>query len=107
MVNPETILQGLAQLTNWGILTTDEHLTVTGWNHWLEVNSGRPATEAIGRPLSEIYPDLESRRILPFFRQALDGRVVLLSQLLHRYLFAMPSTIVFAVPRETLDSPPM
>ena len=93
MVNPETILQGLAQLTNWGILTTDEHLTITGWNHWLEVNSGRPATEAIGRPLAEIYPDLESRRILPFFRQALDGRVVLLSQLLHRYLFAMPSTI--------------
>ena len=93
MVNPETILQGLAQLTNWGILTTDEHLTITGWNHWLEVNSGRAAADAIGRPLSEIYPDLEARRILPFFRQALDGRVVLLSQLLHRYLFAMPPTI--------------
>ena len=93
MVNPETILRGLTQLTSWGILTTDENLTITGWNRWLEVNSGRSSADAVGRPLTEIYPDLEARRILPFFRQALDGRVVLLSQVLHRYLFAMPSTI--------------
>ncbi len=89
MVSHEVMLQGLNQLTNWGILTTDAALTITTWNQWLEVNSGKPAGDLVGRGLLEVFPELVDRRLAQFFRQALEGQVVLLSQRLHRYLLPM------------------
>ncbi len=93
MATPELILEGLNQLTNWGILTTDADLTITSWNRWLETNSLRPAAEVVGRNLLETFPDLITRRVAPFFRQALEGRVVLLSQRLHKYLLPMATSV--------------
>jgi PAS domain S-box-containing protein len=93
MIRDETILQGLNQLTSWGILSTDTSLVVTGWNQWLESHSGYSAEKIVGRHLLEVFPDLVSRRIAQFYRQALEGRVVVLSQRLHKYLLAMPPSV--------------
>ena len=41
----ETLLQGVAEATCLGVLTTDENLKITGWNHWLETQSGLPSSE--------------------------------------------------------------
>ena len=90
MVRNETVLLGLNQLTDWGILTTDADLTITGWNRWLEINSGSPAADMIGRNLLTAIPGLATRRLDQFFHQALEGRVVLLAQRLHKYLLPMP-----------------
>ena len=43
------VIQGVAGVTSWGIATTDAQLKVTGWNQWLEVNSGTLASEVVGR----------------------------------------------------------
>jgi signal transduction histidine kinase/ActR/RegA family two-component response regulator len=93
MARNETVLLGLNQLTDWGILTTDESLNITGWNHWLEVNSERPAGEVVGRNLLEAFPELVARRLDQFFRQAQEGQVVVLSQRLHKYLLPMPPSV--------------
>ncbi len=90
MARNETILLSLNQLTSWGILTTDADWVVTGWNEWLEINSGRRADEVIGRNLLAAFPEITDRRLDRFFRQALEGRVVVLSQRLHEYLLALP-----------------
>ncbi len=93
MARNETVLLGLNQLTNWGILTTDATLIVTGWNQWLEINGERPAAEIVGRPLLEAFPELVARRLDQVYRQALDGQVIVLSQRLHKYLLPMPPTL--------------
>ena len=93
MARNETVLLGLNQLTDWGILTTDASLNITGWNHWLEVNGQRPASEVVGRHLLEVFPELVARRLDQFFHQAQDGQVVVLSQRLHKYLLAMPPSV--------------
>jgi signal transduction histidine kinase/ActR/RegA family two-component response regulator len=93
MARNETVLLGLNQLTDWGILTTDASLNITGWNHWLEVNGKRPAREIVGRNLLEAFPDLVARRLDQFFHQAQNGQMVVLSQPLHKYLLPMPPSV--------------
>ena len=73
-----------------GILIADAGLTIRGWNHWLEMCSGRPAAEMVGRNLLEAYPELADRGLDQFFRQALAGQAVMLSQRFHGYLLPMP-----------------
>ena len=92
MARNETVLLGLNQLTNWGILTTDVALNVTGWNQWLAANSGRSAEDVIGCNLLTVFPDLVARRLDSVFQQALEGRVVVLAQRLHKYLLPLPAT---------------
>lgn len=84
-------LRWLHDFANLGILTTDLHLTIRSWNRWLEVASGRPATEMVGQNLLTAYPDLVKRRMDRFYAQALAGQVTILSQRFHRYLLPLPT----------------
>lgn len=86
------LLQWLNDLSDRGIFTTDASLKVVSWNHWLEVHSGVKATEAIGRNLLDLYPELKARRLDRFFYQAIAGQVAVLSQRLHGYLLPMRPT---------------
>lgn len=89
----QTFLENLDRLGAWGILTTDENLTVTGWNRWLERHSGKRAAEVIGQPLFEVFPDLKVRSLERYYRDALDGQSSILSQRFHHYLLPMPPTV--------------
>jgi hypothetical protein len=57
MALTETLLQGVAETTCLGVLTTDERLLITGWNHWLETNSGIPSSKIVGRNLLDAFPE--------------------------------------------------
>jgi signal transduction histidine kinase len=72
-----------------GMLATDASLVVTGWNQWLEHRSGLAATEVIGRALFELFPEMKSRGFERYYRQALDGQTVLLSQRLHGHVLPL------------------
>src|SRR3954468_19843681 len=80
----------LDHLGDWGVLATDSHLAVTGWNRWLVQHSGRAAATVLGHHLFDLFPDLASRRIDRYYRQALAGHPVVLSQRLHQYVLPMP-----------------
>ena len=86
-------LENLDRLGAWGILTTDEHLQVVGWNRWLERHSGKAAGDVLGRHLFEVFPDLVLRSLDRYFREALEGKAAILSQRFHNYLLAMPPTV--------------
>lgn len=84
----------LDALADQGVFTTDPNLKIISWNHWLEIHSGLSASETIGRNLFEVYPTLAKKGIERFYRQALNGQVVMLSQRLHRYLLPMSTSAV-------------
>ncbi len=88
------ILAGLDQVSDWGILTTDTVLNVTSWNRWLERHAGLTAEAVTGRSLMELFPDLVERRMDRYYRQALEGQVIVLAQRFHKYLLPMQPAAV-------------
>src|SRR5689334_14829041 len=89
----ESVLRWMNDLAAQGIFMTDAGLTIRGWNRWLEIHSGRSASEMIGQNLLVAYPELVDRMLDKYYKEALAGQVRLLSQRLHRYLLPMPSQI--------------
>jgi signal transduction histidine kinase/ActR/RegA family two-component response regulator len=88
-----TVARALQEIINGGMLITDRELTITGWNHWLEINTRQPADSVLGRNLLEVFPDLVARRLDQSFQRALSGQVVVLSQRLHKFVLPMPTTV--------------
>lgn len=75
-----------------GIITTDAELRIRGWNHWMEVRTGRKKETMIGLPLLETFPQLAERKLDSYYVHALEGQSGVLSQKLHRFLLEMPAT---------------
>lgn len=94
MVRNDTVLASLNQLTNWGYFTTDTDLQITSWSGWLEANSGRSAVELLNRNLFEAFPEFVTRRLNVFYEEALQGKVIVLAQQLHKFLIPMPPSIL-------------
>ena len=88
------VIGQLDHLGDWGVLATDSHLAVTGWNHWLVQHTGWAPATVLGRTLFDLFPDLTARRVDRYYRQALAGHPVVLSQRLHQYVLPMPPGIV-------------
>jgi signal transduction histidine kinase/ActR/RegA family two-component response regulator len=78
--------------THQGFFVTDLQLRVVVWNRWMEIHSGRPASEVLGRSLFELYPDVGERGVAEYYQSALEGQVTILSHVLHRYIVALPPT---------------
>ena len=87
------LVRWFGEFAEHGIFTTDQHLTVTSWNRWLERHTGRAARDVVGRPLFDSYPDLKDRGFDEHYVEALGGHGHLVSHLLHRYLIAMPARV--------------
>ena len=74
-----------------GVLTVDTSLTVRTWSAWLESATGILASNARGRLLSEVVPDLDARGLLASFsRVAETGEARVLAPAFHHYLIACP-----------------
>ena len=89
------VLSWMHDLAPQGILLTDRNLNIVGWNLWLEERSGRRAKDVLGKNLLDLYPDLVDRGLNSHYKDAIVGQVRLLSQRLHGYLLAMPTTPEF------------
>src|SRR5215475_8064526 len=89
----EAALDWFNDLSMQGILITDPELNIRGWNRWLEIHSGRTSNEMIGQNLLDAWPDLITRRLDEYYRDALAGQVRIVSQRLHGYLLRMPPSI--------------
>lgn len=83
------LVNELDAIGDWGLLTTDAALNVTGWNRWLERHAGRPASNVLGKGLFEIFPDLLTRKLDRYYKQALSGQSVILSQRFHKYVLPL------------------
>ena len=70
-----------------GIFTTDANLAVSSWDDWLTRVTGIAFTEAQGRHLLDLFPDLETRNMVGRFTRVLvEGVVEVLAPAFHHYL---------------------
>src|SRR4030095_13661776 len=93
MSQSDSLLQGIAEATCLGIMTTDAVLKITSWNNWLENSSGISASEVVGGNLLDAFPELVAHRCDRYYGQALSSQMVLLSQRLHGYLLPFPPSV--------------
>jgi PAS domain S-box-containing protein len=89
---PVALVRWFAESTDQGLFATDRNLQIIVWNRWMEIHTGEPASAMLGRSLLELYPDLTARGLDQYYRDALAGRVGLISQGLHRYVVRMRPT---------------
>jgi PAS domain S-box-containing protein len=87
------MLSWVQAIAPFGIFTTDTELNIRSWNQWLVTHTGLSPEDVIGRPLTDVYPDVSERRLDEHFRRALDGEISVLSTALHRYLLPLRSTM--------------
>ena len=80
--------------TRQGFVATDVEFRIVVWNRWMEIHSGHPAAEVVGRSIFDVYPDAVGRGIKEYYEAAVAGRVTVVSHALHRYIVPMPSTNV-------------
>jgi len=74
-----------------GIFTTDTTLVVTSWDAALAAMTGIEAAAAIGRPLTDVAPDLEARGLLATIGEPLEsGGTRVLAPALHSHLISCP-----------------
>jgi HEAT repeat protein len=70
-----------------GVFTTDAHLVIQVWDNTLARLTAISEESAVGRPLTELLPDLEQRSLLKRFQRSLDqGVVEVLAPAFHHYL---------------------
>jgi hypothetical protein len=77
--------------SQFGILTTDVHLTISSFDHWMEKTTSRSFTDVRGKKLTDLFPEIEKRGLIAPLRRVLEqGVVELLSPALHGYFIACP-----------------
>ena len=87
-----SVVHWVTEDTHQGCFVTDVQLRVVLWNRWMELHSGRSASEVLGRSLLDLYPDVGDREIKEYYQSALEGRVTILAHALHRYIIGLPPT---------------
>jgi PAS domain S-box-containing protein len=80
------LLEWLDEHFRGGIITTDASLIVRGWNRWLESATGLPATEVLGRRLTEVCPSIVERGLDQYYADALTGEIKIIAHTLHGYI---------------------
>ena len=84
------LLAPVMQAINIGVIVLDQNECVACWNPWVENASGIKADAARGRRLTEIFPELEGKRVQATARAALrNGYASVLSQSLNKAPFPL------------------
>ena len=89
----ETI-QWMGDALDVGAFAVDRDLIVTSWNRWLELATGRSASEVVGRHFRDVdvrwRPNAEAALL-----RATGGATIFLSHALHGFLFDAPPAAGF------------
>jgi signal transduction histidine kinase/ActR/RegA family two-component response regulator len=89
---PKALVRWFSELTYEGMFATDRDLQVIVWNRWMEAHTKRAAADALGRSLFELHPDIVARGLDQYYRDALSGRISMISYGLHRHILRLPPT---------------
>lgn len=94
-----------------GVLVVDASGIIRLWNSWLEIQSGLSAETTVGRPLLEIIPGEQGRKVAETLRRVQEsGQVLVLAQRFHEYLIPIPlhdATIPFPYMRQSAQIAPL
>ena len=83
--------QSVSLESSVGVFTLDGNLVVQVWDAELERATGVSAQDACGQTIVALFPDLETRSLVKYFRRVFeDGVVEVLSSAFHHYLIPCP-----------------
>jgi HEAT repeat protein len=71
-----------------GVFTTDDHLVVRTWDDWMAAATGIAASDARGRALAGVLPDISQGGLAIIEQVLAHGTVEVMATALHHYLFA-------------------
>jgi PAS domain S-box-containing protein len=83
-------LEAFADALEVGCVSTDSAHIIRSWNRWMEAATGRTANDAIGKPLTDLFPAIKGTAAENAFTRALSGEAVMFSHSFHEYLLPMP-----------------
>lgn len=84
--------RNIADLLNQGLILINQDMTIAFWNSWMEKHSRIPRDRALGKKVSDIFPELESKGFFWKVQNVLQlGIFAFFSQPLHHYIFPLPS----------------
>jgi diguanylate cyclase (GGDEF)-like protein len=84
------LMAAVMDAINIGVIVLDQNESVVCWNPWVESASGIDVAAARGRPLTEVFPELEGKRVQGAARSALrNGYASILSQSLNKAPFPL------------------
>lgn len=84
------MLYSIGDVLEIGVLMVDREKIVRGWNRWLEIASGRMASEVIGRRLSDLYPQFRDGAGDRALDRALKGGTSVLAHRFHESFLRFP-----------------
>lgn len=74
------LFENVVLTTDIGIIVIGSDNSIVLWNQWIENTSARPASETIGKKLTEVFPELSGSRLEQVISDALNnGSSALLS----------------------------
>lgn len=80
----------ILDLMEVGVILCDKHGRIALWNQWLARHSGTDAEGALGRQLTELFPEMVGKRLQQVIAQAIQYRLsALLTPSLHRPLLTL------------------
>ncbi len=79
----------LNQDADFGLLVTDQHLTIRFCNTWLQRHLPDRGACVEDRSLLEVFPELRRSRLEHYYREALEGQTRVLTQEAHGSLLAL------------------
>ena len=82
------LLQELGEVLELGVLSLDADLVIRGWNRWLAAASGIETSLAIGRALTDVFPELSASG-MEAVQRALGGATTVWAHRFHRYLLPL------------------
>lgn len=82
--------RSVLRAVNIGTIVLDANMKIVVWNQWMENYSFVPESEAIGKTLGELFPELQAGRLTNAIQSALTNRLPsLLSQTLNKSPLAL------------------
>jgi HEAT repeat protein len=79
----------MTSVPSLGVVTTDRHLVVQGWNEWVAAATGVPEAGVVGRPLLELVTGERAEFYRDLFAEVLEsGTSRVLAPAFHHYLIA-------------------
>jgi len=93
LTRKEATAAWMQDIAPFAILITDTELRIQGWNQWLATHSALRPEDVIGKRLIDVFPEIASRKLIEYFKRALNGEVSVLSTALHGYLLPLPGTV--------------
>jgi PAS domain S-box-containing protein len=88
----ESLCKWIFEYAGFGIIITDQQLTIIDANRWILDESGRELNELAGTSILEAFPEIRERNLDHYLTEALNGASVILSARFHKYFLRFPAS---------------